>query len=292
MENKLFWKGLLHDKGMIGVWENRYEFEKGENHISVIVSRKLKYIDVTIVAEIKTNLGEILLSVLRFENLFSGYFYKTEALILDEDMALEMIDTVLPFYQSAVKWLLMPNFTMDRDMNVEFSNWLALDRKLGIIHNMFLYAAYAKDLTNDVKLALILQTFEPISKDLVEQGKITITPYNHKNIKDSRIIFGDRVFAIMNCYGNDIFREDDIDVVLEKSVNLRDKIVHLDRSIKETLNGKQATYYLQKFIMLYITVILTELGIEYNQLKSEILQSLEKWKCDFPELYAMRIKLL
>ena len=81
----------------------------------------------------------------------------------------------------------------------------------------------------------------------------------------------------MNCYGNDIFREDDIDGVLEKSVNLRDKIVHLDRSIEETLNGKQATYYLQKFIMLYITVILTELGIEYNQLRPEISKSLEKW---------------
>jgi RimJ/RimL family protein N-acetyltransferase len=66
MENKLYWKGLLHDKGMVGVWENRYDFEKDENHISITVSRKLKYIDVIIVAEIKTNLVEILFSVMRF----------------------------------------------------------------------------------------------------------------------------------------------------------------------------------------------------------------------------------
>lgn len=220
-----------------------------------------------------------------------GHFYKTESLILDEEVALEKIDDILPFYQSMVKWLLMPNFTMNRDMNMEFSNWLALDRKLGIIHNMFLYAAYAKDLTNDVKLALILQTFEPISEDLAEQGKITITPYNHKNAKDSRIIFGDRVFAIMNCHGNDIFQEDDIDGVLEKSVNLRDKIVHLDRGTIEILNGKQSTYYLQKFIMLYVIVVLTELGVDYNQLKLEIFKILEKWKCNFPKLYSMRIQL-
>lgn len=290
MGNKLYWKGLLHDKGMVGVWENRYDFEKEENHISITVSRRLKYIDVTIIAEIKTNLVEILFSVLRFENLFLGHFYKTETLVIDEDEALETIDDILPFYQSTVKWLLMPNFTMNRDMNVEFSNWLDLDRKLGIIHNMFLYAAYAKDLTNDVKLALILQTFEPISEDLSKQGKITITPHNHKNAKDSRIIFGDRVFAIMNCYGNDIFQEDNIDGVIEKSVNLRDKVVHLDRSIIETLNGKQATYYLQKFVMLYIIVILTELGIDYNQLQLEILKALDKWKCNFPELHAMRIQ--
>lgn len=290
MENKLYWKGMLHDKGMVGVWENRYDFEKEENNISITVSRRLKYIDVTIIAETKTYLVEILFSVLRFENLFLGHFYKTETLVLDEDEALETIDDILPFYHSTVKWLLLPNFTMNRDMNAEFSNWLDLDRKLGIIHNMFLYAAYAKDLTNDVKLALILQTFEPISEDLAKQGKITITPHNHKNAKDSRIIFGDRVFAIMNCYGNDIFQEDNIDGVLEKSVNLRDKIVHLDRSIVETLNGKQAAYYLQKFVMLYIIVILTELGIDYNQLQLKILEVLDKWKCDFPELHAMRIQ--
>ena len=50
----------------MGVWENRYDFEKDENHISITVSRKLKYIDVIIVAEIKTNLVEILFSVMRF----------------------------------------------------------------------------------------------------------------------------------------------------------------------------------------------------------------------------------
>ena len=70
---------------MVGVWENRYDFEKEENHISITVSRRLKYIDVTIVAEIKANLVEILFSVLRFENLFLGHFYKTESLVLDED---------------------------------------------------------------------------------------------------------------------------------------------------------------------------------------------------------------
>lgn len=75
------------------------------------------------------------------------------------------------------------------------------------------YAAYARNLTNDVKLALILQTFEPIS------------------------------------------------------------------------NGRQAAYYVQKFIMLYITVILTELGIDYKQFQSDILKILKKWNGDFLELY-------
>ncbi len=78
----------MHDEGVVCVWENKYGFEKKENHISITVSPKLKYIDVTIVTETKTNLIEILFIVLRFENLFSGYFYKTEALILDEDMTL------------------------------------------------------------------------------------------------------------------------------------------------------------------------------------------------------------
>lgn len=289
MENKLYWKGSLHNNEIVGAWENIYEYTKKGNHISITVSRKLKYIDVTILAEKKDDLVEILFSVLRFENLFSGYFYRTESILLDETVSSDVMEKILPFYQSTVKWLMMPNFTINHDVKAKFSNWVDLDRKLGIIHNMFLYAAYAKDLTNDVKLALILQTFEPISNDLVQQGKIMLIPHNHKNIKDSRIIFGDRVFAIINCYGKDIFQEDDIDTVLEKSVNLRDKIVHLDRNISETLNGKQAAYYIQKFIILYIIVILTEIGIDYSQLQMEILKILEKWKSNFPELYSMRI---
>lgn len=289
MESKLYWKGLLHKKGMVGVWDNRYDIAKEGTNVFIVVSRKMEYIDVTIMAETKLNLIEILFSVLRFENLFLGYFYETETLILDGNEALEMMNDMLPFYQSPVKWLLMPNFTMSRDMNMEFLNWLDLDKKLGIIHNMFLYAVYARDLTNDVKLALVLQTFEPISEDLAEQGKISIIPHNHKNVNDNRIIFGDRIFAIIKYYGYDIFQEDNIDLVLEKAVNLRNKIIHLDRNIIEILNGKQAAYYLQKFIMLYIVVILTELEIDYNQLQPEILKILEKWKSVFPELYAMRI---
>ena len=138
MENKLYWKGMLHNSGEVDIWENNYEFKKGENYISIVVSRKIKYIDITILAEKKTNLVKILFSILRFENLFSGHFYKTESLLLDERTALESIDDILPFYHSTVKWLLVPNFTKNRDMNMVFSNWLTLDRELGIIHNMFL----------------------------------------------------------------------------------------------------------------------------------------------------------
>lgn len=289
MENKLYWKGILHDNGMVGVWENLYTFAEDKNSIRITVSKKLSYKDITIVSERKTDLVKILCSILRFENLFEGFYYHTESLLLDEADSLELLDEMLPFYKSPVKWLLLPNFTMNCDMNEVFLKWLIMDKKLGIVHNMFLYAAYAGDLTNDVKLALILQTFEPISEDLAGQGKINIIPHNHKNVKDSRILFGDRVFAIIDCYGNDIFQGEDIDELLERSVDLRNKIIHLDRSINETLNGRQAAYYVHKFILLYIIVILTELGIDYNKIKPYVLKIMEKWKYDFPQIYAERI---
>lgn len=160
-----------------------------------------------------------------------------------------------------------------------------MDEKLGIIHNMFLYAAYAGDLTNDVKLALILQTFEPISKDLANQGKIEIIPHNHKYVKDRRILFEDRIFALIDSCGKDLFQGEDIDDLLERSVGLRNKIIHLDRSIKETLSGRQAAYYAHKFIVLYIIVILTELGIDYTHIKPNIFKIIEKWKSSFPQIY-------
>lgn len=91
MENKLYWKGILHDNGMVGFWENK-------SSIWITVSRRLSYKDITIVSERKTDLIKMLYSILRFEKLFEGFYYDTESLLLDEADSLELLDEMLPFY--------------------------------------------------------------------------------------------------------------------------------------------------------------------------------------------------
>lgn len=288
MEKELLWIGTPHDNDMIGIWTNEYQCNIEEASINIRVERVLadKWIRITSTHE--SDLVDVLLSVLRFENLFEGRFYLTTKIEIDGQEKNEICKDFLPFYKSDVQWMMFQNFTMDKNVESLFKKWLEVDKKLGIIHNMFLYVTYARDLTNDVKLALILQTFEPLSKDLQECGKLLIEPYNHKNGKDNRIIFGDRVYAIIRKYGQDIFSEDDIQQVHRQAVELRDKVVHLDRRITTEMKGSQAGYYIQKFIWLYTVLVMTEIGIQYEEIEKDIMRNVERYQNTFPDLYIGR----
>lgn len=288
MEKELLWIGIPHDNGMIGKWTNEYQCNIEEASINIRVERVLAEKLIRITSTHECDLVDVLLSVLRFENLFEGGFYLTTKIEIDDQEKNEICKVFLPFYKSDVQWMMFQNFTMNKNMEQLFTTWLEVDKKLGIIHNMFLYAAYAHDLTNDVKLALILQTFEPLSKDLQECGKLSIEPYNRKNVNDKRIIFGDRVYAIINKYGQDIFSEDDVQKVHSQAVELRDKVVHLDRSITTEMKGEQAGYYIQKFIWLYTILVMTEIGIPYEEIEKDIMQNVERYQNTFPDLYLGR----
>lgn len=288
MEKKLLWTGIPHDNDMIGVWTNEYQCNTEEALINIRVERVLAEKIICITSTHECDLVKVLLSVLRFDNLFEGRFYATKKIEIDGQAEDEICKDFLPFYKSDVQWMMFQNFTMNKNVERLFTTWLEVDEKLGIIHNMFLYAAYARDLTNDVKLALILQTFEPLSKDLQECGKLSIEPYNHKNVKDKRIIFGDRVYAIINKYGQDIFSEDDVQKVHSQAVELRDKVVHLDRSITTEMKGEQAGYYIQKFIWLYTVLVMTEIGIPYEEIEKDIMRNVERYQNTFPDLYIGR----
>ena len=273
---------------MIGIWTNEYQCNIEEASIKIRVERVLAEKMICIISTHACDLVDILLSVLRFENLFEGRFYLTTKIEIDGQERNEISKDFLPFYKSDVQWMMLQNFTMDKNVEHLFKTWLEVDKKLGIIHNMFLYAAYARDLTNNVKLALILQAFEPLSKDLQKCGKLSIEPYNHKNVKDKRIIFGDRVYAIIDKYGRDIFSEDDIQQVHSQAVELRDKVVHLDRRITTEMKGSQAGYYIQKFIWLYAALVMTEIGIPYEEIAKDIIRNVERYQNTFPDLYIGR----
>lgn len=288
MEKTLLWIGIPYDNSMIGMWASEYQCNIDEASIDIKVERVLKEKRIRITSTHTRDLVNILLSILRFENLFDGRFYLTKKIEIDGQERNEIGKDFLPFYKSDVQWMMFQNFTMDKNVEFLFKKWLEVDKKLGIIHNMFLYVAYARDLTNDVKLALILQTLEPLSKDLKECGKLLIEPYNHKNVKDNRIIFGDRVYAIIKKYGQDIFSEDDIQQVHRQAVELRDKVVHLDRRITTEMKGEQAGYYIQKFIWLYTVLVMTEIGIQYEEIEKDIIRNVEKYKNTFPDLHIGR----
>ena len=69
---------------------------------------------------------------------------------------------------------------------------------------------------------------------------------------------------------------------------MRDKVVHLDRSIITEMKGEQAGYYIQKFIWLYTVLVMTEIGIPYEEIEKDIMRNVERYQNTFPDLYIGR----
>lgn len=244
------------------------------------------------------NLSKVLFELLKYENLFDGRFYETMILQLDGmDIAAVISQRWLPYFGSKKSYTyIYLKYDDDTEYKALFQQWNEMCDNLGIIHQMYLYSCYSSDITPDVKLALLLQTFEPISDMLNDKGKIVLTktpyitksaPCNHcgqmvsATIKNKELLFSDRIWAIINKYGAGIFDNDNKEVLIEKSVNLRNKVVHLDRQQTDVLTGEESGVYLYKFSLLYRNIILNELGLESSGYNAVI----ENWIRNFDREY-------
>ena len=52
--------------------------------------------------------------------------------------------------------------------------WLKVEKKNETIHPVFLYSAYLEGMPVDIRMALLLETFEPIAEELHNRGIITL----------------------------------------------------------------------------------------------------------------------
>lgn len=285
MSKELIWIGQPNNETkMIGLWNNRYSVIRENVVIDISIDRQLALKLITIHSDSDADLLKVLFEVLRFENLYEGYFYETQKLEIDELDCIEQIDTWLPYYKSKQCWMVVPNLSMSCDLSDAFKNWQNNVEKLGIIHQMFLYSAYSGDLTPDVKLALILQAFEPISYDLEKNNEIKIVPHNHRNPTDTRILFQDRLYFIMLKYKDLLFFDDNLDIVSERAANLRNKVVHLDRDKKEVLTGQESGYYLEKIILMYTVLIFEMIGLEKEKYIEQIRETVQRYDTSYSHL--------
>lgn len=83
MEKKLLWIGIPHDNDMIGGWTNEYQCNIEDASINIRVERVLAEKLICITSTNECDLVDVLLSVLRFENLFEGRFYLTTKIEID-----------------------------------------------------------------------------------------------------------------------------------------------------------------------------------------------------------------
>lgn len=278
----------------------KHEFmpELNELFLQVTVVAKANTKEILLIAkqnEDYVKIAEILFELLRYENLLDGRFYVTNRLTLDGADITPIVQEWLPYYKSKKAYTYICLIYDDSDEYKSlFLKWRNMCDELNIIHQMFLYASYSEDITPDVKLALMLQTFEPLADMLYAKGLISLEkqPYITKSIqcihcnnevsvqiKNRALFLSDRLQGIMDKYGLGIFDNDNVEELIRKAVNLRNKIVHLDMSNSDTLSGEESGVYIYKFSLLYRNIILSELGLEssgYNLIIEGWVRMLEK----------------
>lgn len=248
---------------------------KYDIEISEIIFQK----KIIVKAEPKANFCDILkivTEILRFENIFEGYFYQLKSYEVSEIEYIQKIKKyLLSYFESSYNnFCSFPFQYSDKDYRRLFLKWENRQKNWGIIHPMFLYATYTKGITTDIKMALLLEVFEPIAEQLHDEEKITLikSPYLifsetcsqcgnivKKQVPNKSLHFADKLKAVIVNFGGDIFEKENIEKLVKYSVNVRNKIDHVKMENEECMSGEQCGFYLHKFCLLYRYIILKEL---------------------------------
>ena len=252
----------------------------------------------------------LIFELLRFENIFDGKMYTCESLVID-GRELESHDInkySLPYYKSKLHYAYL-GITFDNPVYKRiFLRWIKLERDIGITHSMFLHSTYATEIPSDLKMALLLQVFEPLSDFLIRENVLTYNAqtYNRTCSKCGYVVvktrswtFAERLKAIVSKYGSVIFCKDSKAKIIKKAVKLRNKVIHVDNAKKGVkkgvkkgakigakigaLNGNQCGFYVYKFSLLYRYIILTYLDINTSSLLPKIARYIEDINQQFPQ---------
>lgn len=244
---------------------------------------------------------KIVTEILRFENIFEGCFYKIVSYKFAENEYIEKIKKyLLSYFESSYSFTPFPFQYNDKDYRKLFFKWKKLKQDWGIIHSMFLYSTYTKGITSDIKMALLLEVFEPIAEQLYTEGEIVLkkAPYKTfserctncgnivtKTVVNKSLYFADKLKPVITKFGCEIFQKENIDKLIEYSVGVRNKVDHVKKTSNKCMSGKQCGFYLYKFSLLYRFIVLKRLGIHELQLKPTIIS----WRERFDKKYRMYI---
>ena len=76
---------------------------------------------------------------------------------------------------------------------------------------------------------------------------------------------------------------DDVLKILKKTVNTRNKMLHV-KIKKDILTGGQCGFYIRKYVELYRTAILSELKLWNSDMENELMIAIERYNSEFPQL--------
>lgn len=166
------------------------------------------------------------------------------------------------------------------------------------MNQMFYYIGFGNGMTADLRLALFAEIFEPLSEHLEYLQKVQINcsqQSRQRNARCPKCDFGfkistqnrpslrDKIESVIRVYGLRIFDGDDVLKILKKTVNTRNKMLHV--KIKEDiLTGGQCGFYIRKYVELYRTAILSELKLWNSDMENDLMIAIERYNSEFPQL--------
>lgn len=275
------------------VWMGRnqsYLQTKITKHVIHVTREKLAY-EITITRvmdtkwiEIETSgvrmgeLYELANEVRSFEYLFDGAFYSMMQCKMDDTDIVEAIRQVeLGYFQYAKrKRRILLNVT-DREYQKYFCKWLRLERELGIINQMVLYAGNINGLPVDIRISMITECFESLIRKL-ESHKLIYKVHSRT--------LANCILSILMVYGEPVFKTEqkDWNALVRRIVKTRNKVFHVDSRNKDALDGTQSGFYAIKLDWLYRYIVWIMLGYDKKVLYAALEPEITAYEANFPQL--------
>lgn len=266
--------------------------------ILTIMNRK----NVTIKASVPVNFSkahELLCKILRYECLFDGCFFKIQKYEIDNsDITAEMRKGMLSYYEGEKVYTKLSQPMNDNIYKRGFCAWERFNKKLLNMNQMFYYIGFSNGMTVDLRVALFAEIFEPLSEYLESLRKVEINSSQPPRPRSaecpecgarftipvhSKPSFRDKIESIIRVYGIEIFDGDDVQEVIKRTVNTRNKMLHV-KVKKDILTGGQCGFYIRKYVEMYRVAVFVELKLWNSNMEKELITAIERYNCEFQQL--------
>lgn len=273
--------------------QSDYELEhvKDNNKFRIIITQNDKERTFRLSSENELKIDEVFLEFINIETLimlFEGIFWNIKEITFSpisplfcDELAEECKRRRLSYFETDKL------FFWENQKLVDFSNLLTNDllnkwekilEDLDIIHQMYLYNLAETKIPKEIKLATMIEVFEPLVELIGEHESFfpALTP-GERNTTLKMC-----VDATISKYGKDIFEKEYLknkDAFLQIVVNSRNRIMHIKRKMqgKKCFNGCESLLYMVKFSLLYRVVLLNLLGIDCWLYKDNIISIVNSW---------------
>lgn len=239
--------------------------------------------------------------VRRYEYLFDGAFYTMDKCLADGKDVTEAVKRVeLGYFKSARFKHRISLELDDKEYKKYFLKWLKLQKDLGIINQMVLFANSVDGLTADVRVSMLVECYEALGRKLEKLNILSVEPIPSTSRQETCPNCGDTYSIIkkgkktLACYINALFEKYGKPVfttefrrrksLITYIIKTRHKVFHVNPKQKKVLKAGQCGFYAVKLEWMFRYIIWILMGYDQAQLDAVISKEIMKFESDFLSL--------